>query len=155
MLHKGEHLADERHCLFLRTEIATSNKLAQELIIGEDGFHSIELREAYFPVTSQSTDALVCKNCYHVMNSAKTAGVGATETYVPMLTQTTEFTCGPASLLMALDYFDCPKCDPAAEELEIWREATTIYMTSGHGGCGPYGLSPGSVTKSGLTVVLR
>lgn len=26
-------------------------------------------------------------------------------------------------------------------ELRIWREATTIYMTSGHGGCGPYGLA--------------
>ena len=26
-------------------------------------------------------------------------------------------------------------------ELEIWREATTIFMTSGHGGCGPHGLA--------------
>jgi hypothetical protein len=26
-------------------------------------------------------------------------------------------------------------------ELRIWREATTIFMTSGHGGCGPYGLA--------------
>jgi hypothetical protein len=23
----------------------------------------------------------------------------------------------------------------------LWREATTIFMTSGHGGCGPYGLA--------------
>ena len=42
---------------------------------------------------------------------------------------------------MAMDYFDRPSTDPAAEELEIWREATTIYMTSGHGGCGPHGLA--------------
>ena len=27
------------------------------------------------------------------------------------------------------------------EELRIWREATTIFMTSGHGGCGPIGLA--------------
>jgi hypothetical protein len=26
-------------------------------------------------------------------------------------------------------------------ELRLWREATTIFMTSGHGGCGPYGLA--------------
>jgi glutamate dehydrogenase len=26
-------------------------------------------------------------------------------------------------------------------ELRIWRESTTIFMTSGHGGCGPYGLA--------------
>jgi hypothetical protein len=36
--------------------------------------------------------------------------------------------------------------DPAMElnrtlELRLWREATTIFMTSGHGGCGPYGLA--------------
>jgi hypothetical protein len=27
------------------------------------------------------------------------------------------------------------------EELRLWRESTTIFMTSGHGGCGPYGLA--------------
>lgn len=27
------------------------------------------------------------------------------------------------------------------EELKIWREATTIFMTSGHGGCHPLGLA--------------
>ncbi|MFN3919706.1 MAG: peptidase C39 family protein, partial [Methylohalobius sp.] len=26
-------------------------------------------------------------------------------------------------------------------ELRIWRESTTVFMTSGHGGCGPYGLA--------------
>ncbi len=27
------------------------------------------------------------------------------------------------------------------EEVQIWREATTIFMTSGHGGCSPQGLA--------------
>jgi hypothetical protein len=36
--------------------------------------------------------------------------------------------------------------DPATKvsrslELKLWREATTIFMTSGLGGCGPYGLA--------------
>jgi hypothetical protein len=26
-------------------------------------------------------------------------------------------------------------------ELRLWREATTIFMTSGHGGCSPYGMA--------------
>jgi len=27
------------------------------------------------------------------------------------------------------------------EEINLWREATTIFMTSGHGGCHPIGLA--------------
>ena len=27
------------------------------------------------------------------------------------------------------------------EELQIWREATTVFMTAGHGGCSPQGLA--------------
>ena len=55
--------------------------------------------------------------------------------------QTTDFTCGAASLLMAMkDLRDDVVCDQRTE-LQIWREATTIFMTSGHGGCGPHGLA--------------
>jgi hypothetical protein len=39
------------------------------------------------------------------------------------------------------------------EELQIWREATTIFMTSGHGGCSPYGLALSS-WRRGLQVEL-
>lgn len=151
LLQWAEQLADERHCLFLRTEIATSNTAAEQLFVSE-GFRVIELREAYYPPsTSQSTDALVLQKLLPRYELGDDSGVGATDEYVPMLTQTTEFTCGPASLLMAMDYFDCPSANPAAEELEIWREATTIYMTSGHGGCGPHGLAR-AAHKRGLSV---
>jgi ribosomal protein S18 acetylase RimI-like enzyme len=56
--------------------------------------------------------------------------------------QSQDFTCGPASLMMAMHALD-----PSAyaldrsRELRLWREATLIYMTSGHGGCGPHGLA--------------
>src|SRR5690606_6609528 len=73
---------------------------------------------------------------------------------VPYLTQSTEFTCGPASLLMAMAYFDIPSQSPQFEELEIWREATTIFMTSGHGGCGPHGLARAAL-KRGFDVRLQ
>jgi hypothetical protein len=26
-------------------------------------------------------------------------------------------------------------------EIRLWREATTVFMAAGHGGCGPYGLA--------------
>jgi len=60
---------------------------------------------------------------------------------VPYYEQTLRFTCGPAALLMAMNALD-PQMKPSrAQELRLWREATTIFMTSGHGGCGPYGLA--------------
>jgi len=68
-------------------------------------------------------------------------GAGQTQLPVPFHRQNTDFTCGPASLMMAMQALD-----PAVEfstrlEIALWREATTIFMTSGHGGCGPLGLA--------------
>ena len=60
---------------------------------------------------------------------------------VPYHQQGTDFTCGPSCLLMAMKTFN-PKYNMSlSNELQIWREATTIFMTSGHGGCGPQGLA--------------
>ena len=61
--------------------------------------------------------------------------------FVPYYSQTTPFTCGPASLMMAMKALDDATALDQREELRLWREATTIYMTSGHGGCGPRGLA--------------
>lgn len=60
---------------------------------------------------------------------------------VPYYSQTTPFTCGPASLLMAMSALRPGTPMDQREELRLWREATTIYMSSGHGGCGPQGLA--------------
>lgn len=60
---------------------------------------------------------------------------------VPFYQQTLDFTCGPASLMMAMKAL-APELELDRRlELRIWRESTTIFMTSGHGGCGPYGLA--------------
>lgn len=59
----------------------------------------------------------------------------------PWYRQTTEFTCGPASLMMAMAGLDAEVLPSRSIELDIWREATTIFMTSGHGGCHPIGLA--------------
>ncbi|SDX13916.1 ribosomal protein S18-alanine N-acetyltransferase [Marinobacter mobilis] len=60
---------------------------------------------------------------------------------VPYYAQTTEFTCGPAALMMAMVSLDPEQEISSLEELRIWREATTIFMLAGHGGCGPHGLA--------------
>lgn len=55
--------------------------------------------------------------------------------------QTTEFTCGPSCLMMAMNSLN-PKIKMSQSlEIKIWREATTIFMLKGHGGCGPRGLA--------------
>lgn len=60
---------------------------------------------------------------------------------VPFYAQTLEFTCGPACLMMAMRAFDPGRPLDRSEELRLWRESTSIFMTSGHGGCGPQGLA--------------
>jgi ribosomal-protein-alanine acetyltransferase len=60
---------------------------------------------------------------------------------VPYYPQTTDFSCGPAALIMAMAALDEQQSLTTLEELRIWREATTIFMLAGHGGCGPHGLA--------------
>jgi ribosomal protein S18 acetylase RimI-like enzyme len=70
---------------------------------------------------------------------------------VPFYRQTTEFTCGPSALMMAMKALDANAPFDRTEELRLWRETTSIYMASGHGGCGPYGLAV-AAAKRGLAV---
>ena len=59
----------------------------------------------------------------------------------PYFHQTTEFTCGPACVMMALAWANRSWRPDQALEFQLWREATTIFMSSGPGGCDPYGLA--------------
>lgn len=59
---------------------------------------------------------------------------------IPFYAQTTDFSCGPAALMMAMAALQEDLPMSTHQELRIWREATTIYMLAGHGGCGPHGL---------------
>jgi predicted double-glycine peptidase len=57
--------------------------------------------------------------------------------------QTTNFTCGPSSLLMAMNAQDRGVRLERSEELQIWREANTVFMgpRGGHAGCSALGLA--------------
>jgi ribosomal protein S18 acetylase RimI-like enzyme len=59
----------------------------------------------------------------------------------PYFHQTTEFTCGPACILMALAWADRSFKPAPAFEFQLWRDATTIFLASGLGGCEVYGLA--------------
>jgi predicted double-glycine peptidase len=62
---------------------------------------------------------------------------------VPHYAQTTDFTCGPSSLIMSMAALDSRIKRSRALELQLWREANTIFMgpSGGHGGCGALGLA--------------
>lgn len=66
---------------------------------------------------------------------------------VPYMRQTTDFTCGPSALLMALSYFGRHPSPDRSTEIGLWREATTV------GGCDPYGMAV-AATRHGLDVEL-
>lgn len=73
---------------------------------------------------------------------------------VPYYQQTLDFTCGPASLIMAMKALRPESRWARTNELRIWREATTIFMTSGVGGCGPFGLAL-AARRRGFAPVVR
>lgn len=68
-------------------------------------------------------------------------GDQAIETGVPYYEQTTDFTCGACCLMMALARDVAGFVLEPVAEIRLWREATTIFMMSGPGGCEPYGLA--------------
>ena len=77
------------------------------------------------------------------MPEARRSPISGLRRVVPHYRQTTDFTCGPSSCLMAMKALDGRKPMSRSEELAIWREATTIFMgpAGGHGGCGALGLA--------------
>jgi ribosomal protein S18 acetylase RimI-like enzyme len=60
---------------------------------------------------------------------------------VPYYAQTLDFTCGPACLMMTLKCFKPEFELNPTEEVNLWREATLVFMTAGIGGTGPHGLA--------------
>lgn len=59
----------------------------------------------------------------------------------PYYNQTLDFTCGPASLLMAMKTLDPASDFSRAHEMQLWREANTVFMGKGHPGSSPYGIA--------------
>ncbi len=130
LLKKSEELALDRDKTHLRLEVRTDNKGAIELY-QDSGYRKFGMKPQFY---EDGSDAL----CYEKRLLPTNLGF---KFKVPYFSQNTEFTCGAASLLMAMAAHDKKTTPSFDKELTIWREATTIFMTSGHGGCGPKGLA--------------
>lgn len=87
------------------------------------------------------------------MQKRLTASQPKTLLPMPLYIQTTPFTCGAACLLMAFSMLDKAFEPNRKEELQLWREATTIFMAAGHGGCSGHGLAL-AAKKRGFDVEL-
>ena len=126
-----EQASSKQGRLFMRLEVAKNNHVAIKL------YESMGYRvfDEYTDYYEDHSDAL------RMQKRIRSADTAFYTKQTPWYQQTTEFTCGPASLMMAMASLQ-PSIKPDAMlELDIWREATTIFMTSGHGGCHPIGLA--------------
>ena len=144
LLAQAEAAARERGSVSLRLEVREDNRAAIALyssegyeVIGgapdyyEDGGGAIRMRKRFLPG-------------------------GATLLGVPYYAQTLDFTCGPACLMMAMRHHGYPVPLERWLELTLWREATTVFMTSGHGGCSAHGLAVAALRRGfQATVVSR
>jgi ribosomal protein S18 acetylase RimI-like enzyme len=65
----------------------------------------------------------------------------------PFYGQTLDFTCGPCALMMAMAALDRSFVPDQPTEIRLWREATTVFLAAGHGGCGPFGLAAAAIRR--------
>ena len=126
-----ETAAVKRGKLFMRLEVATNNQPAIQLYQAMDYRVFGEYSDYY----EDHSDALRMQKCIRGVQSLDIKQT------TPWYQQTTDFTCGPAALMMAMASLRPEHPCTQSLELEIWREATTVFMTSGHGGCHPLGLA--------------
>jgi ribosomal protein S18 acetylase RimI-like enzyme len=143
LMGAAEKIAIDHDCVLLRLEVRADNRGAVALY-EKLGYRQFGIYEHYY----EDDQAALRLEKFLV------AQVAPPSRPPPYYRQTLEFTCGPACLLMALGWAD-PDFHPSrAAEVQLWRESTTIFMTSGLGGCEPYGLAV-TLAKRGLHASLH
>jgi ribosomal protein S18 acetylase RimI-like enzyme len=130
LLAAAESLTLARNCVAIRLEIRKDNPASQQLFL-RHGYALFGEHAAYY---EDGTDALR-------FEKSLTAPLRPELARTAYYRQTLGFTCGASCLMMAMKAFDRTLILDRTLELQLWREATTIYMTAGHGGCGPHGLA--------------
>ena len=136
----AEQAACSNGALYMRLEVASDNDGAIRTYT-RAGYKPFGLYRDYY---EDHGDAVRMEKCIHDFQP------GGAQRQIPWLAQSTEFTCGPASLMMAMTALDSAYQPSHREEIRLWRESTTVFMTSGHGGCHPLGLAIAS-TRRGFT----
>lgn len=130
LLEAAEESAREQGCLAVRLEIRRDNERAKRLYL-KAGYREFGQLTDYY---EDHEDAVRMEKSLARPTDREVASV-------PYYEQTLEFTCGPASLMMAMKHLRPKLVLDRKLELQLWREATTIFMTSGLGGCAPDGLA--------------
>jgi len=129
LLETAEDTAFEHDRLILRLEVREDNARAIK-IYETNGYRRIGVEADYY---EDHAPALRYEKMLR--------GNVAFATSVPFYEQTADFTCGPSCLMMAMAHF-LPGFTPTpVKEVRLWREATTVFMMSGPGGCEPFGLA--------------
>jgi ribosomal protein S18 acetylase RimI-like enzyme len=130
LLQASEQAARDGDCVSMRLEVRRDNDPGRALF-GKGGYKQFGTLSDYY---EDHMDALR-------FEKSLAAHLNPALARVPFFQQTLDFTCGPAALMMAMKGLDSGLSLDRKLELRIWRESTTVFMTSGHGGCGPYGLA--------------
>lgn len=141
LLQATEIGARERGCVMLRLEVREDNDAAIALY-RKHGFEDAGRTADYYQDGSAA------------LRMRKRLREGeATLFPVPYYPQSMDFTCGPACLMMGLAYLGEGEGFERGDELDLWREATTVFMQAGHGGCSPHGLAVAALRR-GLDVTV-
>jgi ribosomal protein S18 acetylase RimI-like enzyme len=143
LLGAAEGAALEEGAAYLRLEVRVDGAAAIALYEGA-GYRPFGRMNGYY---ADGADALR-------MEKPLAAPRPAASARIPYRAQSLDFTCGPACLMMALAALGTDLALDRTEELRIWREATTVFMTRGTAGCSPYGLAL-AAHRRGLRVALH
>jgi ribosomal protein S18 acetylase RimI-like enzyme len=119
-----------RDCVQLRLETRSDNQAAQALF-RKAGFHDFGTYRAYYQDGANAVR----------MEKSLAEHLHPDLRAIPYYPQSQDFTCGPAALMMAMKALQPDLELTRTLELRLWRESTTIFMTSGMGGCSPLGLA--------------
>ncbi|HET6520112.1 MAG TPA: peptidase C39 family protein [Geminicoccaceae bacterium] len=130
LLAAAEAAALEAGCIAMRLEVRPDNGAAIRLY-RRGGYREFG---RFFDYYEDHAEALRFEKLLIL-------GLTPRECRVPYYQQTTKFTCGPAAMMMAMAALDPGYALERTQELRLWREATTIFMTSGHGGCAPHAMA--------------
>ncbi|MCC2113924.1 MAG: peptidase C39 family protein, partial [Hyphomicrobiales bacterium] len=141
LLEGAELAAFDRDRIMLRLEVREDNRDAIALYRA-NGYRQFG---RYLDYYEDHADAIRFEKLLRLGNPPKVT--------TPYYEQTTEFTCGPACVMMACAHFDPAFQLNKAVEVKLWRAATTIFMTTGLGGCEPYGLAV-ALAEEGLKPTL-
>ncbi|MBU2691161.1 MAG: peptidase C39 family protein [Candidatus Eisenbacteria bacterium] len=145
LLEECEWEAAWHHCAELSLEVRQDNRRAVEFY-GQHGYRLSEKLNDYYE------DGATGLRMFKTLDKAVASELRLP---IPYHSQTLDFTCGPACLMMALKYFHPDVPLTRALELNLWKEATLVFMTSGIGGTGPFGLALAAQRRGHTTRVLQ